>query len=359
MVDDLRREDAHARILGEGGRVLGHRHVECEDERVLRVRALELGGGPHHVQAVHRADVDGVHGDLGGLEELEQRLERSERGGHGVDAVAVRELVDRLGKLGQVGHNLLLEHLELVLVARPVHEERAASDHLVQVVRGDLDALRATDGGVVHIVCFDADLLEGFGRQQRTHTRHDRSVEAAEHDRVALLKVAVGQDNVHRVAEALDHLHLEHGGLGLAAPHDALHHVLLGEACDELEQIRDALARVSGRGHDGHVLLEVSVVPVHLCVETLLCQGELGLGGAVLELGAHVFALRGKAVAEGAPRLSLPVVEAVHLIERDNEGGLLGAEHVKGLDGLGLEAVHDVDDEDGDVAERRATRAQV
>ena len=55
----------------------------------------------------------------------------------------------------------------------------------------------------------------------------------------------------------------------------------------------------------------------------------------------------------------LPLVDPVDLVERDDEGDLLLLEHVQRLDRLRLEAMHDVDHEDGDVAERRAAVAKV
>lgn len=55
----------------------------------------------------------------------------------------------------------------------------------------------------------------------------------------------------------------------------------------------------------------------------------------------------------------LPLVDPVNLVESDDEGNFLLLEHVQRLDGLRLEAMHDVDDEDGDVAEGGAAVAKV
>lgn len=54
-----------------------------------------------------------------------------------------------------------------------------------------------------------------------------------------------------------------------------------------------------------------------------------------------------------------PLVNSVDFVERDHERNLLLLEHVDRLDGLRLEAVHDVDDQDGDVAEGRSTVSKV
>ena len=57
--------------------------------------------------------------------------------------------------------------------------------------------------------------------------------------------------------------------------------------------------------------------------------------------------------------VGLPLVEAVHLVEGDDEGRLLVLQQVDRLDRLWFQRVHDVDDEDGHVAEGGAAVAQV
>ena len=48
-----------------------------------------------------------------------------------------------------------------------------------------------------------------------------------------------------------------------------------------------------------------------------------------------------------------------HLVQGHHKGRLLGPQHVDALDGLLFQAVHEVDDEDGDVAERGPAVAEV
>ena len=57
--------------------------------------------------------------------------------------------------------------------------------------------------------------------------------------------------------------------------------------------------------------------------------------------------------------VGLPLVDSVDFVEGDDEGHLLLLQHVERFDGLRLETMHDVDDEDGNVAETRTTIAQV
>ena len=53
--------------------------------------------------------------------------------------------------------------------------------------------------------------------------------------------------------------------------------------------------------------------------------------------------------------VGLPFVEPVDLVDRHDEGSLLLDEEVDALEGLGLEPVHDVHHEDGDVAQAGST----
>ena len=69
--------------------------------------------------------------------------------------------------------------------------------------------------------------------------------------------------------------------------------------------------------------------------------------------------LRVESLARRKVGVRLPVIHAVDLVERDDEGGLSHAKHVEGLEGLRFETVHDVDDEDGEIAERRTARSEV
>ena len=57
--------------------------------------------------------------------------------------------------------------------------------------------------------------------------------------------------------------------------------------------------------------------------------------------------------------VGLPLVDSVDFVEGDDEGDFLLLQHVERFDGLRLETMHDVDDEDGDVAETRTAIAQV
>jgi hypothetical protein len=84
-----------------------------------------------------------------------------------------------------------------------------------------------------------------------------------------------------------------------------------------------------------------------------------GLPEALLKLGAHVRLLAGEGGLEGEARVRLPAVEPVHLVQCHDEGRPAHLEQVQRLDRLRFEPVHNVDDEDGNVAEAAAAAAQV
>eukprot|EP00959_Pyramimonas_sp_CCMP1952_P372577 7802270-Pyramimonas_sp.AAC.1 len=58
-------------------------------------------------------------------------------------------------------------------------------------------------------------------------------------------------------------------------------------------------------------------------------------------------------------RARFPVVEAIHFVERDDEGRLAHAQQVEGLERLLLQPVHDVHHQDGHVAQAGPAAAQV
>ena len=88
-------------------------------------------------------------------------------------------------------------------------------------------------------------------------------------------------------------------------------------------------------------------------------EGVCGGAGAAVALHLHVLRLHLEPVDEGSVVHLGPAVEAVDLVERDHERALLALQQLERLDRLRLEAVRDVDDDDRDVAQRRAARAQI
>ena len=52
-------------------------------------------------------------------------------------------------------------------------------------------------------------------------------------------------------------------------------------------------------------------------------------------------------------------LKPVDFVESHDKGRLFGFQQVDGLDGLRFEAVHDIDDEDSDIAQRRAPGAEI
>ena len=79
---------------------------------------------------------------------------------------------------------------------------------------------------------------------------------------------------------------------------------------------------------------------------------------SVLEERLDVFALVMEGRDEGTPSLRRPSVQTVDLVARHHEGRPGATEDLQALDGLRLEAFHDVHHEDGDVGQLPPTRAQ-
>mmetsp|Transcript_18383 Transcript_18383/g.46452 ORF Transcript_18383/g.46452 Transcript_18383/m.46452 type:complete len:737 (-) Transcript_18383:1874-4084(-) len=357
VVDDVRGEDLDAKLLGQLPRLLVHGDVERQDHRKLLGLLLVHHIGTQHVLLVHGPDVDARHRDvdLGGGQEGEQRLQRAQR--RRLHAHALAALVHLGEDVGHVGHHRVLELLLAVLGAHHVH--RRARHRLLQARSHDLDTHGRADLLVVHELPLDAHLAQHLRRLERLDARDYGPRQAAHHDLVALLELAVDEHAVHGGAQALHRLDLQHRALGAVDKHEAVRHHGLRELDHELQQVGDALARDGGRGHHVDVLAGVGVLPVQGHVQALLVELQEHLRRALLKLGHDVLLLALERVAHGRVGQRLPVVQAVNLVERDDEGRLAHLEQVDRLDGLLLQAVHEVHDEHRDVAQARATRAQV
>ena len=57
--------------------------------------------------------------------------------------------------------------------------------------------------------------------------------------------------------------------------------------------------------------------------------------------------------------MHFPIEHSVALVERDDEGRFATAEHIKRFNRLRLETVHNINHENGQVAQRTPSRSQV
>lgn len=53
----------------------------------------------------------------------------------------------------------------------------------------------------------------------------------------------------------------------------------------------------------------------------------------------------------------LPIMQTVDLVQSNHKRSAVSLDQLNGLDGLVLKAVHKIDHKNGEIAERRATRA--
>ena len=61
--------------------------------------------------------------------------------------------------------------------------------------------------------------------------------------------------------------------------------------------------------------------------------------------------LRFEALTDGSILVSVPLKQAVHLVEGNNEGRLAGLQQANGLNGLGLQTMHKIHNQDGNVTQ--------
>ncbi|KAI6776081.1 hypothetical protein HG530_000026 [Fusarium avenaceum] len=103
----------------------------------------------------------------------------------------------------------------------------------------------------------------------------------------------------------------------------------------------------------------MSGTPSPVCAEVGTSETDLCLFETGLEFVADGLALKGQTVLESVIGDLLPAVQTIDLVEGDNEGSFAVSQHLHGLEGLGFETVHDIDDQNGNVTERGSTRSEV
>mmetsp|Transcript_20947 Transcript_20947/g.63065 ORF Transcript_20947/g.63065 Transcript_20947/m.63065 type:complete len:437 (-) Transcript_20947:2176-3486(-) len=357
MVDDVGGEDADAHAFSK---LLGfpcNRHIECQDDRKLLGSLFEHDRGAHDVLLVNGADVNAGHGDLHrvALEEREQCFQRTQRGC--LHTHPFTALVDGGEYVGHVGHDLLLQSLDVVPLLH--HQQLRAGDSAFKAVGCDLDALGSLDLLVVQVRSLHPQFLHGVGGEQGSDVGDDGGSQAAHHDLSALPHGPIHQHHVHGGAQPLNHLHLQHGGLQLVHKLEALHHHALCQFHQQLQQIRDAFAGDGRGGHDVDELTRVRIFPVQCHVQALLVEIEFRLVVALSELCVHMRLLSSEAVLDGSILVRRPIKQPVNLVKRDDEGRLALLEQVDGLDGLRLQPVHEVHHQDGDVTQAAPAGPQV
>mmetsp|Transcript_8684 Transcript_8684/g.35428 ORF Transcript_8684/g.35428 Transcript_8684/m.35428 type:complete len:639 (-) Transcript_8684:227-2143(-) len=357
VVDDVRGHDAHAHLLCQLARVLLHLDVERQDHSELRQAARGHHARAHDVLLRDWADVDAAHGNLHVVraQELQKCLQRAKR--RRLHAHAVGGLVHAL----EHGAHLVLDRVAQLLlrVLGAQHVQLRARERALQVVGRELDADGAFDLLVVLVAALHAHLLHWVRREDGAHLCDDGALQATHDHGVALLDAAVDEDDVTGGAKPLDGLDFQHRTLQRGGVPQLLSKHLVREMRQHVEQVGNALAGNSRGRHHVDIATRVGVLPVQRSVEALLGQREEGRVLALLELELCVLLLALEGFAEGAVWHRLPVENAVALVERDYERCLAHLEQVDRLDGLLLEAMHDVHHQHGDVTQAAAARAQV
>ena len=91
----------------------------------------------------------------------------------------------------------------------------------------------------------------------------------------------------------------------------------------------------------------------------VLSELDEGSALAILEFTLGMLCLPDKSLLSWAELLFLPFVNTVDLVKSDDEGSIFLTEDFDGLEGLLLDAMHDVDHQNGEVTQRAASGAQV
>jgi len=196
----------------------------------------------------------------------------------------------------------------------------------------------------------DSHLLHRLRREERADLRHNRTVHAADHDRVALAQFPIYEEDVNRRPKSFDTLHLQHGALQLPLVRDARGHHRRSELQKHIDEVGNTFAG-HGRGGDHRdELFEVRVLIVELRVQTLRLHRGLGPVPPRVELLLNIIRLVLESIPKRHPRSFFPVVQSVNLIQRDDERALPLPQQIKRFKRRLLQPVHDVNNQDCHVA---------
>mmetsp|Transcript_1144 Transcript_1144/g.2702 ORF Transcript_1144/g.2702 Transcript_1144/m.2702 type:complete len:785 (+) Transcript_1144:521-2875(+) len=362
MVDDVGRHDPNAHILRMVARLAFNFDVEGEDGGVLRMSLLVHDGNLRHIALVHRSDSDRADRD-GRLrffaQELQQGLQRSQRGCLDQNALLVRAQL--VFELCEVGHDFDLD--VFLFVVRSHNQDRRSGHDLFETVSDNLYSQRSLDLLVMDVLRFDTHFAAWGWRQQAADLGDDGTIQRTEHGLVALAQVPVHDENVHGHTETVDRLHLQHRALQIGAPHELLPDLSL---CHLTQQEQDVLHTFSGNRGCRHERDEIGIhpiivshLPVQVGIDSLLLELNLGIKRTAAEFADRSFLLLFQRFPDGRVLASLPSVTSIHLVQGHHERHTLLHEHVQTFDRLLLQSVHEIDHEDGNIAQGGSAGSQV
>ncbi len=261
------------------------------------------------------------------------------------------------GDIREFGLDFVDDRVE---VAVADDSNRRAGHRVREFGRGDLDPGRGRHLVDLFEPALGPDFRERPRLEQRADVGDDRFVLPADDDPIVRPDRPVVQYRIDRRPEPFLLFDLENGADAGAGDVDLhlLFHVALGEPHHDGQEVRDPLAGHRRDGDDADVALEVLDPPVEVRGEPLVGEVTDDLVEALVEPFADAIGLGLVGVVDRRILVRVPTRHGVDLVRRDDERGFRPPQDVQGLERLGLEAVVDVDDEDGDVGQRSPAGAQ-
>lgn len=291
--------------------------------------------------------------DLSFIERVGHRLETAKRVGFDDDTFVGS--VD--GDICEFGAYFVDDFVEAAIAD---DANRCAGHRVAEVRCCNLDPGRCAD----FVNFFESALGSNFSERARLEQGADFGddwiVLPADNDGIIRADRPVVEDDIDRLPEPFLLFDLEDGADARAGDVDfhLFFHVALGESHHDREQVRNALAGHRRNGDDTDVALEVLDPPVEVSGEALIREIPDNLVETLIEARTHAIRLGVVGRVDRHILVDVPARHCVDLVRRDDEWGLGAFEDVQCLERLWLEAVVDVDDEDGDVRKRAAARAK-
>mmetsp|Transcript_2637 Transcript_2637/g.4257 ORF Transcript_2637/g.4257 Transcript_2637/m.4257 type:complete len:582 (-) Transcript_2637:615-2360(-) len=362
MVDDIGGENANLHVGRVFSRFLFDLNIKSKDGSILWHALLVHDGNLCDITLVNCSNTNRTDRNWGlrlFAQKLQQRLEGSKRRCLHHDTLLVGTQL--VLQQSQVGHDLSLNVLFLVLWSDN-HDWRTSHD-LLQTITNNLHTESSLDLLVMNVLRFDSHFAAWRWREETTNFHNNGSVQSTKDGTVTLFQETIDDENIDRHSKAINSLDFENSCLKIGAPHELPPDLLLGHLTQEQQNVLDTFSRYAGCWNQGDKVgvlpVVVSHLPIKIGVDALLRQLDLGVGSTGTEFLHGTFWLLLQGIANRRVFAGFPGVTSVNLIQCHNERHSTFFQHGQTLNSLLFQTVHEINDKNGNITQRRSTISKV
>mmetsp|Transcript_36197 Transcript_36197/g.87602 ORF Transcript_36197/g.87602 Transcript_36197/m.87602 type:complete len:763 (+) Transcript_36197:174-2462(+) len=362
VINDIGRHDSDSHFLGMLSCFPFNGHIECQNGSVLWMSLFVHDGNLCDITLVNSSDTNGTDWN-GRVGLFTKKLQQSFQGSKGRCLHQDSRLIctELSLQIGQIRHDFRLDILFLIIGSNN-HDWRTRHD-LLEVVTNDLDTQGSLDFLVMNVFGLDTHLSTWWRSEQTTNFRNNRSIQCTKDSLVTLFQVSVDHQHINRHTQTINGLDFQDSTLQVGAPHELLPDLALGHLT---QQHQDILNTLSSDGRCGDEWNEIRIhpviishFPVNVRVDSLFLQLNLGISGSTSEFGNGSLLLFLQCIPNGCILASLPSITTIHLVEGNYKGNPTLAKHGQRFNRLLFQTVHQIDHQNGNIAQRGTTGTKV